>query len=99
MTRYLLDTNVLSELVRATPEASVLAFVAPLASKSLHLSVISRFEIDRGLALIPVGRRRELYAERYEALVSGLGGGAADPVRRAPPARRGHARVTTDGVP
>ena len=25
---------------------------------------------------MPVGRRRELYAERYEALVNGLGGGA-----------------------
>lgn len=75
MTRYLIDTNVLSELVGATPDAKVLAFVSTLPSASLSLSAISRFEIDRGLALMPEGRRRELYTSRYRALASGLGGG------------------------
>ena len=75
MTRYLLDTNVLSELVGATPNERVVAFVGTLASSDLACSALSRFEIERGLALMPEGRRRELYTERYAILFAGLGGG------------------------
>ena len=74
MTRYLLDTNVLSELVSTAPEPSVLGFVRTLAPATLFVSAISRFEIDRGLGLMPEGRRRELLSARYRALVGGLGG-------------------------
>ncbi len=74
MTRYLVDTNVLSELVGTAPDASLLDFVGALAPADLFLSAISRFEIDRGLGLMPEGRRRELFAMRYRTLIDGLGG-------------------------
>lgn len=75
MTRYLVDTNVLSELVGIAPDATVTSFVRTLVSTDLACSAISRFEIERGLALMPEGRRRELYTKRYAALLDGLGGG------------------------
>ena len=74
MTRYLIDTNVLSELVGTAPDPAVLGFVGTRAPADLFLSAISRFEIDRGLGMMPEGRRRDLYAERYRTLVDGLGG-------------------------
>lgn len=74
MTRYLIDTNVLSELVGSTPNPAVLGFVGRVPSSDLYLSALSRFEIERGLGLMPEGRRRELCAERYRALIDGLGG-------------------------
>ena len=75
MTGYLLDTNVLSELVGANPDANVREFVTAIRTADLATSAISRFEIERGLALMPAGRRRELYERRYRALIDGLGGG------------------------
>ena len=45
-----------------------------LPSTDLFLSVISRFEIERGLGLMPDGRRRELYERRYRTLIDSLGG-------------------------
>jgi len=75
LTRYLVDTNVLSELVGVTPDAAVTRFFARLPSSDLAGSAISRFEIERGLALMPSGRRRKLYADRYAVLLAGLGAG------------------------
>ena len=74
MTRYLVDTNVLSELVGTAPDAAVLEFVRQLPSTDLFLSALSRFEIERGLGLMPDGRRRELYERRYRTLIDSLGG-------------------------
>jgi len=75
LTRYLVDTTVLSELVGVAPDAVVVEFLTPVASNDLACSAISRFEIERGLALMPKGRRHQLYTDRYAALLAGLGAG------------------------
>ena len=53
-----LDTNVISELMRAQPEARVLAWLAAQSVASLFTTTLTQAEIFYGLALLPEGRRR-----------------------------------------
>lgn len=54
----ILDTNVLSALMRTTPEAVVVAWLDRQPADSVWLSSITVFETRFGLALLPKGRRR-----------------------------------------
>ena len=56
---YLLDTNVISELVRAKPAKAVLAWFDNIPSEALHISVLTLGEIRKGVEQIPDGARRE----------------------------------------
>ena len=75
MTRFPLDTNVLSELVRPVPDAAVAGFVGRLDPDGMFVSVMSRFEIRRGLERLPAGRRKDAFERRYERLLRGMRGG------------------------
>ncbi|BAC89619.1 type II toxin-antitoxin system VapC family toxin [Gloeobacter violaceus] len=55
----ILDTNVLSELMRALPSQKVQRWVATRPSASLFTTTVTQAEILYGLALMPTGRRRE----------------------------------------
>lgn len=55
---WLLDTNVLSELVRPAPDPTVVACVRAWPPLDLHVSVLTLGEIARGVALLPVGARQ-----------------------------------------
>ena len=59
MTRYLLDTNVLSDLVRPVPSASLIAWMAERADADLFISALTVAEIRRGILELPAGRRRD----------------------------------------
>jgi predicted nucleic acid-binding protein len=52
----LLDTNVISELVRGVPNAGVVIFVAQL--RAAWLPVVAIHEIEYGIELLPKGQRR-----------------------------------------
>ena len=54
----LLDTNVLSELMRPLPSVAVASWVASQAPKSLYVTSITQAEILYGVLLLPSGRRR-----------------------------------------
>lgn len=54
----LLDTNVLSELLRAAPDRAVLAWVAGQPATSLFVSAVTQAEMLLGARLLPAGRRR-----------------------------------------
>src|SRR5258708_37512364 len=59
--RWLLDTNILSELRRAKPEPKVVGFVAKQPLELLHISVLTLAEIRFGIEVLPdVTRRSEL---------------------------------------
>lgn len=61
MTGWLLDTNVISELRRPKPEASVVAFVADQPLDRLFVSSVTLAEIRFGIAVVDdAGRRAEL---------------------------------------
>lgn len=47
---YLLDTNIISELVKKTPNQSVLKWIDSIDSEALYLSVISLGEIRKGIS-------------------------------------------------
>jgi len=55
---FLLDTNVISELVKPRPEASVTAWIEGTDESLLYLSVLTLGEIRRGIAALPQSRRR-----------------------------------------
>ena len=55
----LLDTNVISEALRATPEPRVVAWLDAQPLETLFLSVVSVAELRFGLARLPAGRRRD----------------------------------------
>jgi len=55
----LLDTNVISELMKAMPDASVEAWVDSQPSAALFLTTITEAELRYGVALLPKGRRRD----------------------------------------
>lgn len=56
---YLLDTNIISELVRAKPAKAVLAWFDEVPSEALHISVLTLGEIRKGIEQMEEGARRE----------------------------------------
>ena len=58
MNGLLLDTNVLSELVRTQPEPMVSAWVAAQELESLFLSVISFGELRKGITIMQAGKKK-----------------------------------------
>ncbi len=55
-----LDTNVLSELMRSQPHRSVVAWIDRQSRSRLYTTSISMAEMLRGIAMMPEGRRRDL---------------------------------------
>lgn len=62
----LLDTNVISEPQRQAPDARVLAWLDAQALETLYLSAITVAELRGGIALMPVGKRRDKLHENLE---------------------------------
>jgi predicted nucleic acid-binding protein len=56
---YLLDTNIISELVRAKPAKAVLAWFDDVPSEALHISVLTLGEIHKGIEQMEESARRE----------------------------------------
>ena len=61
--RFLLDTNVLSEVTRASPDQGVLEWLDALDEDMAFISVVSIAEIRRGIVLLDHGRRRDALLE------------------------------------
>ncbi len=55
---FLLDTSVVSELVRKSPHLPVLKWVGEQDEPSLYLSVVTIGEIEKGIARLPASARR-----------------------------------------
>ncbi len=59
MNRCLLDTNIISNIIKPTPSASVLAWMAEHNDKDLFVSALTIAEIRRGVLERPAGRKRD----------------------------------------
>ena len=64
---FLLDTNLLSELMRLAPAPEVLAWFASPAA-AMYTSSISQAEILTGIALLPAGQRRNALAQAAQTM-------------------------------
>lgn len=70
MRGILLDTNVLSELMRAKPAAEVVDWFERQQDVSFFVCAVTRAEIFLGIALLPAGKRRENLATAAELMFS-----------------------------
>ena len=57
--KYLLDTCVISELVKPAPNRKVVDWLNEVSSKALFLSVITIGEIEKGLTKLPDSKKKE----------------------------------------
>ena len=77
---YLLDTCVISELIRAEPSRKVIAWIDGQDEEKLHLSAITLGEIEKGISKLAEGRKKiELQAwlavellERFSGRILGI---------------------------
>ncbi len=58
MSAFLLDTNIISELLKPKPEPKVTTWVDTADEELLYLSVLTLGEIRRGVVLLPRSARR-----------------------------------------
>ena len=65
---FLLDTNVLSELMREHPAAAVVDWFAQNTHAVMHTSTVTQAEILTGIALLPAGKRRTALAVAAEQM-------------------------------
>jgi len=68
----LLDTNVISELMRQRPEPGVLAWVDGLDPDAVVITAMNEAEILHGLVRLPDGRRRQQLQQSWEAMKAEL---------------------------
>ena len=68
----LLDTNVVSELMLASPNQDVLAWVDNQPSRELFVTAITEAEIRTGVAFLPEGARRRGLLDAVERILGGL---------------------------
>ena len=64
-----IDTNVVSELMRLIPEPAVMTWFSGQDSAELYLTAVSEAELRAGAAILPAGRRRERLAAEVDAVV------------------------------
>ena len=57
--RYLLDTNILSNITKPAPSDSLLAWMAEQVDDDLHIASMTVAEIRRGVLEKPAGKRRD----------------------------------------
>jgi len=69
----ILDTNVLSALMRQTPDRNVVAWLDQQPRTSLWTTSVTVLEIRFGLQIMPAGKRRTLLLESFEVLLEKIG--------------------------
>ncbi len=65
----ILDTNVLSALMREVPEPVVVTWLDRQPAESVWITTITLFESRFGLALLPKGKRRQALEVAFEQLL------------------------------
>jgi predicted nucleic acid-binding protein len=66
----ILDTNVVSELMRSSPNDSVLSWVAACPAANLYTTIITQAEILYGIMLLSPGKRRAAFEAAADAMFS-----------------------------
>jgi len=65
----ILDTNVLSALMRQTPEERIVVWLDSQPRTSIWITSVTVLEAEYGLQIITAGKRRTLLLQAFEALL------------------------------
>lgn len=65
----ILDTNVLSALMRAVPDVPVIDWLDRQPPESVWITSVTLFEARFGLSLLPKGRRRQALESAFDRLL------------------------------
>ena len=68
----ILDTNVVSELMKPSPDPPVRQWLAELGDQPLTTTAVTLAEIEFGLRRLPDGQRRSALFVRFENLIAAL---------------------------
>ena len=74
-----IDTNIVSELMRAEPSAEVLVWMDERPPRELFVTAATEAEVRTGIALLPEGKRRRGLAEACERAFGSLFAGRVLP--------------------
>ena len=74
-----LDTNVVSELMRDNAHAEVLAWLDERPTRELFVTAVTEAEIRTGIAFLPEGKRRKGLGEAAEQVLDNLFAGRVLP--------------------
>lgn len=66
----LIDTNVISELMRPEPARVVLAWFAAHETTELFFSAVSEAELRTGAAILPAGKRRDSLTATIDTMIN-----------------------------
>jgi predicted nucleic acid-binding protein len=66
--RYLLDTNVLSELMKPVPDAKVVNWLFQQRDQDVWVSALAMGETERGILLMDEGKRRDGFLAWFNRL-------------------------------
>ena len=66
---YLLDTCVISELVKPSPDAKVVDWLSSTPTERLYLSVITIGEVRKGLTKLPDSKRKDRLTNWLNTLI------------------------------
>ena len=86
----LLDTNVVSELMRKAPDPVVAVWAAGHRLEDLFFSAVGEAELRYGAAILPAGQRRKTLLSDIETMMGEAFGVACSPSTAA---RRAHTRT------
>ena len=64
-----LDTNVVSELLRPAPARQVESWLAARDGATIYFTAVGEAELRHGVAILPAGRRRSALAEAIEGML------------------------------
>ena len=70
MSKLLLDTNVISELMKDEPSSNVLNWFMQINNQTLFSCAVTKAEILSGIALLPEGKRKQSLAKDAELTFS-----------------------------
>jgi predicted nucleic acid-binding protein len=65
-----LDTNVVSEAMKAEPHPAVRAWLNAQAAETLYLSTVTLAELFFGLAALPTGKRKDMLSQTLDGLMN-----------------------------
>ncbi|HEX8479816.1 MAG TPA: type II toxin-antitoxin system VapC family toxin [Telluria sp.] len=65
-----LDTNIISEMMKPAPHPAVHAWLNDQAEETLYLSSITMAELLFGIGILPAGKRKDLLIQALDAIAA-----------------------------